>query len=222
VLTAARSAQERAQEIGAEAFLDKPFEIDELVRLVKVMSAPPSEAVKDENDLVALAKLGNQEAFVKLYDRYYDRIFRHISYRVNRIEDAEDLTQQVFLRAWGAIGRFEQRGSPFLAWLYTIAHNLLVSSYRKKPASYMRDDYPDSRSDSDPELQAAAHWEREHLLEAIQKLSPVQQKIITMRFLDNIDFHTIAEAVGKTEVNVRVIQYRALQQLRRVLEQEGS
>jgi len=221
VLTASQSAAESAAEIGAEAFLDKPFEIDELIRLVQAICVQPAEVVTEEESWVSDAKRGNQEAFMKLYDRYYDRIFRHISYRTNRVEDAEDLTQQVFFQAWSALGRYEQRGAPFPAWLFTIAHNLLVNSYRQKAApSVIKEDIPDYRADSDPERQAYLRMERERILAAIRKLTAVQQQVVTMRFLDNVDYHTIAAVVGKSEVNVRVIQYRALQQLRRLLQEE--
>src|SRR5436305_2441957 len=85
----------------------------------------------DERAQIELAIAGDEHAFAALYDRHLDRVFRHIYYRVGNRADAEDLTQQVFLKAWQAVGRYRQTGAPFIAWLLTIAHNLVVSFYRK-------------------------------------------------------------------------------------------
>src|SRR5688572_3306276 len=93
-----------------------------------VVSHPPF----DERELVARATQGDEGAFTALYDYFFDRIYRHVYYRVGRTQDAEDLTQQIFLQAWRALSRYRQTETPFVAWLFTIAHNTIVSFYRRQ------------------------------------------------------------------------------------------
>ena len=187
---------------------------------VMFSSAPSSW--EDEDGWIVLAKQGDQDAFVHLYDRYYMRIYRYVSCRVRRVQDVEDLTQQVFLQAWGAIGHYEQRSSPFKAWLFTIAYHLVVNEYRRKPTYELNDDSVDRRPDSDPENVAVAHWQQERLGHAIAQLLPTQQQVILLRFRNNLHPGQIAAALGRSEVNVRVIQHRALRQLRNILEDDPA
>ena len=82
--------------------------------------------------LVERAIDGDANAFGRLYDMHVDRIYRHVYYRVGNVADAEDLTQQVFIKAWQAIHRYKKTASPFLAWLIKISHNLVIDFYRSK------------------------------------------------------------------------------------------
>ena len=179
-----------------------------------------SPAVAEE-DLVDGAVAGDEAAFAALYDRHVDRVYRHVYYRVGNRADAEDITQQVFLQAWRAIGRYRRGGAPFLAWLLTIAHNSVISFYRRaKPARYLDLDVPATAPWSDPETAAFAEHDRQMVRRAITKLKPDQQHVITMRFLEHFDYATVAAVLGKGEGNIRVIQHRALQELRRLLAAE--
>jgi len=137
------------------------------------------------------------------------------------MEDAEDLAQQVFLQAWRALGRYRQTGTPFVAWLFTIAHNVVVSFYRRQRPTTPLDtetlDWPDELR---PEAVAELGIEYERVRQAMQHLKPEQQQVLAMRFLEDLPFRDIALALGKSEVNVRVMQHRALLELRRVLERD--
>lgn len=180
-------------------------------------------AAEREETLIAQAAGGDEAAFAQLFDRYYDRVYRYVYYRLGRSEDADDVTQQVFLQAWRALGRYRQTGSSFVAWLLTIAHNTAINFIRRtKTAHYLEYDLPETRPQSDPEHMAEVRFEQARVRRAVLKLTPDQQQVITMRFLEDLDTHEIAAAMGKTEVNVRVIQHRALEQLRRILEQEAD
>lgn len=175
----------------------------------------------DETTLVLRAVGGDTAAFTTLYDQYYDRIYRHVYYRVGRVEDAEDLTQQVFLQAWRAIGRFRPKGSPFVAWLFTIAHNIVVNFYRRsKAVQPLPENVAALRVDGGPE--SDLRMDQEQVRQAITMLKPDQQQVLIMRFLEDLPHRDIAVAIGKSEANVRVIQHRALHELRQVLEREGS
>jgi RNA polymerase sigma-70 factor (ECF subfamily) len=180
-------------------------------------------ACTDEGVLVAQAIQGDERSFTGLYDRYYDRIYRHLYYRVGRGEDAEDLTQQVFLQAWRAIGRYRQGTTPFVAWLFTIAHNTVVSFYRRNRVSVsLEADLTERPSPDGVEEPIEIRLEHERARRAIARLKPDQQLVLSMRFLENLDYRDIGTALGKSEGNVRVIQHRALQELRKLMESEDG
>ena len=139
------------------------------------------------------------------------------------MEDAEDLVQVVFLQAWRAIGRYKVTGSPFVAWLFTITHNLVVSFYRGNHATVaLEKDIPEVRQTSHPEFAAESVLDQERTRTAISKLRPDHQKVINLRFIENLAHRDIAESLGKSEGAVRVIQHRALLELRHILEREEA
>lgn len=174
--------------------------------------------IAEDGVLIDAACAGSTQAFAELYDRYLDRVYRHVYYRVGNRADAEDLTQQVFLQAWNAIGRFKKTGAPFVAWLMTIAHNLVVSMYRRAKDVQSLELEPETLARwASPEAETLAEFDRESVREAILRLKADQQQVVIMRFVEDIDYPAIAAAIGKSEGNVRVIQHRALQELRRLL-----
>src|SRR3972149_7230162 len=174
-----------------------------------------------EEPLVEAAVAGSVEGFASLYDRHLDRIFRHVYYRVGNRADAEDLTQQVFLQAWRAIGRYKRTRTPFIAWLLTIAHNLGISFRRGQKETCELD--MDLRTDerwANPEAEALTTYDRLAVRRAILKLKAEQQQVVIMRFVERFDYGDVAAALGKSEGNGRVIQHRALAELRRLLANE--
>lgn len=176
------------------------------------------ERTEHEERLIDASIAGDVEAFAALYDRYVERMYRHAYYRVGNRADAEDLTQQLFLQAWRAIGRYQRTGAPFVAWLFTIAHNLATSFYRRRRESAPLDlETPAHDRWSDPEAEALAQHDREAVRQAILKLKPDQQQVVMMRFLEHLEYADIAAALDKSEGNVRVILHRALGELRRAL-----
>ncbi len=164
---------------------------------------------------------GDADAFGRLYDMYVDRVYRHVYYRVGSTEDAEDLTQQVFLKAWQAIGRYKKTSSPFLAWLMRISHNLVIDFYRsKKDKAYLDFEIAASDSHSSPERVAEMEFDQQQLRRAILQLPAEQQQVIMMGFIEGFSHAEIASALGKSEGAVRVIQHRALKRMRNILEEE--
>jgi RNA polymerase sigma-70 factor (ECF subfamily) len=188
----------------------------------EVKQAPlPSASTDDEIALVEAAIRGDSRAFAALYDRHADRVYRHVYYRVANQPDAEDLTQQVFLQAWRAIDRYQRTGAPFVAWLLTIAYHVVVShSRRAKPTASL--DLEPAATDrwADPEGETMSRFERHAVRAAILRLKPDQQQVIIMRFVEHFDHADVAAALGKSEGYVRVIQHRALSELRRMLAHE--
>jgi len=179
------------------------------------------EPTSDEATLVKRAIGHDPEAFGRLYDIHVDRVYRHIYYRVGNEQDAEDLTQQVFLKAWQAIHRYKKTASPFIAWLMTISHNLVVDSYRtKKDRAYLEAEVLVDSPASSPEQAAENSLEQQRLRKAILQLGSDEQQVIILRFIEGFEFTEIASVLKKKEGNVRVILHRALVKLRNILEED--
>lgn len=170
-----------------------------------------SDAVRS---CVRLAQKGDTEAFGRLYERFQPEIVRYLAHRTGDPDLAEDLAQQVFLKAWRAIPRYHDRGYPFRAWLYRIAHNQMVDHHRTK--RYTSDlDGVDPGGQSNTE-EYVLHGElQEHLACALNRLSDDHRQVLVMRFLMERSAREIGETMGRKEVTVRGLQLRALRALRR-------
>ncbi len=178
-----------------------------------------AETKADDTLLIQRAISGDTDAFGKLYDMYVDRVYKHLYYRVGNIADAEDLTQQVFLKAWQAIGRYKKTASPFLAWLMTISHNLVVDYYRtKKDKAYLEAEVTANDLASSPEGIAEARYVQQQLRRVILQLPGEQQQVVLLRFIEGFRYAEIAAVLGKSEGAIRVILHRALVKLRHILE----
>jgi RNA polymerase sigma-70 factor (ECF subfamily) len=176
-------------------------------------------AGRPEAELIAAAKEGNAVAFAALYDLFADRVYRHILYRTGNPADSEDLTQQTFLKAWQAMGRYRVTEVPFVAWLLTIAHNAVVSHFRSKRDHVPLDlDLPLPDTSAGPQEEAERKFHQAAVRRALAKLPHDQQQVVVMRYLDEFDYADIAKALKKTENNVRVIAHRALKRMQRSLE----
>ena len=174
--------------------------------------------------LVARAGRRDQAAFAELYEQFLSPVYRYAFYRLGNRADAEDLAEQVFLQAWATIDRFRWQGKPFLAWLYALAHNLVIDGRRRmKPAQSLdHDEYP-----LDVESPGAARdmtdWmDAELLAPAICRLTPEQQQVINLKFIEGFDTAQVARLMDRREGTIRALQLRALQSLRRALEQHGE
>ena len=171
-----------------------------------------------EETLVRRAAAGDAEAFADLYERHLDRVFRYLYYRLGHREDAEDLAEQVFLKAWQAIAGYDCRGAPFSAWIFRIAHNLLVDHRRARRETEPLDDDLEIEDDEDaPDELVARRLEARELAKALGELSSVEQSVVALRFVEKLDHRSVASIIGKSEVATRSIQSRALARLARVL-----
>jgi RNA polymerase sigma-70 factor (ECF subfamily) len=177
----------------------------------------------DVESLIDRAVGGDTEAFGRLYDVYADRIYRHIYYRISNIEDARDLTQEVFMKAWQALPRYRRTKTPFLGWLFTISHNRVIDYYRtKKDYAHLNDNaiLIEDREGS-PERLAEDHFTQQEIRRVIIQLPKDQQQVILMSFIEGFAYKEIAAALNKTEGNIRVIMYRALKKMREILDRAG-
>ena len=184
------------------------------------MEIPFEETSKNPDELLVRRAIGrDRAAFTTLYQKYVDQIYRHTYYRVGNQEDAEDITEEVFIRAWKAIDRFNKTGAPFVSWLITISRNLIIDHYRVKKIHVSLEKMEiaaDSRSN--PEELAEVKFNEEYIRGAIEKLKEEKRQVIMLRFIDGFSYAEIAGMLKKSEGAVRVIQYRALSDLKRILE----
>ena len=139
--------------------------------------------------------------------------------------EAEDLTEQVFLKAWEHIAAYDQRGLPFAAWLYRVAHNLVVDYHRtRRPTTSLTEPVAETLVDkgAGPEEQVERRLAAAEVAEALRTLNPEQQQIILLRFVQGLSHAEAASIMGKSEGALRVLQYRALGALNEALRRAGG
>ena len=176
--------------------------------------------MQDEEGLVQRAKQHDQEAFARLYDEYFDKIYRYVALKIGDKTEAEDMTQQVFLKALQSISSFKWKGVPFSAWLYRIAHNQVVDYLRKKkrrPATLMDESLVSSDSENNPQLIAERNIDTERLLSATQRLTDAQREVISLRFTSELSTAQVAEIMGKSQGAIKALQHSAIVALRKAL-----
>lgn len=168
----------------------------------------------DEKRLVQKAKSGDPDAFARLYDAYVDRIYRYIYFRVSDDSTTEDLTSQVFLKAWEYLDRYQSGSSPYLAWLYTIARNLVIDYYRTKKETVDLDDAIHlSSNEPSPDEEVQSRFELQAMRDALQFLTDEQQQVLILRFIAGLSTENVASIMDKREGAIRALQMRALQSL---------
>src|SRR5512140_1874530 len=132
--------------------------------------------------LVQRACMGDRDAFGALYESTFDRIFRYIFFRVSNDETAEDLASKVYLKAWESLPRFQAGNSPFIAWLYTIAHNTVIDHYRTARQNVNLDEASNLADHTPlPQEQCEGHADVDALRGALCHLTAVQQEVVTMK-----------------------------------------
>jgi RNA polymerase sigma-70 factor (ECF subfamily) len=173
------------------------------------------EPLTDELTLVRLAQLGDQDMFGHLYDAYVERIYRYIYFRVADDMLAEDITSQVFLKVWEKLDTYQAGQSPFMAWIYRIAHNAVIDHYRTKKVSVSLDDVrPVELSHSDEiDEKLDLQIQSQELREALQELTEEQQQVLILKFVGGLSTTEIAHQLGKQQGAVRALQMRGLQGL---------
>ncbi len=173
----------------------------------------------EERSWVQRARQGDGEAVGLLYRRYAPAIFRYLYYRLGDQQVAEDMTSEVFVRALEALPRYRERGIPFSAWLYRIAGARVADHFRqhrRRPTVALS---PESVAEGRSlEEQAELRMVAGDLQRAVAELTPLQQQVILLRFVEGLAHSDVGRILGRSEGAVRVLQYRALEALRRLLE----
>lgn len=178
----------------------------------------------NEEDILARASQGDRDAFGLLYERYVERIFNYVYYRTGNTHDAEDLTARVFQRAMNHIKNYTDRGVPFSAWLYRIAHNLVANWHRdrSRKQEIPLDDIPILPSKGDhPEKNLVRSQEQDVLLRMIRKLPGERQNLLILKFVENMSNAEIGQVMRRSEGAVKSLYHRTLLALRDQLEDQN-
>ena len=171
----------------------------------------------EDNEILEAAIAGDSESFGLLYERYVTRIFNYIYYRVGNVSDAEDLTERVFIRALRHIGNYSQRGLPFSAWLYRIAHNLVANWHRdnsRRKDVPLDDGLLLSQHFNFPEQELLRTEEQEKLMLVIQGLPEERQELLILKFVDDLSNAEIGKVMGRTEGAIKSLYHRTLLNIR--------
>jgi len=171
---------------------------------------------QNESALIEQAK-NDPEAFGQLYELHVDRIYNYIYYRVGNTNDVEDLTARTFFQALQKIDHYEDRGIPFSAWLYRIAHNLVANWHRQQSRrkSIPLEDLAVVRSTRPHPSQVAEQQEtQDELLSAIHRQAEDRQQLIILKFVERLPNAEIGRIMGRTESSIKSLYHRTLISLR--------
>ena len=181
-------------------------------------SRADNKTATTEADVIRLAQTGDEEAFGELYQRNLNAIFRYIQQRVNDMDEVENLTQVVFVKAWQALERYQPTKVPFRAWLYRIAGNTVIDYYRThKETIDIDSQWRLVDGQASPEEMLLSGERSETIHSAINQLKPSYQQVISLRFMEERDYPEAALVLDRQVNAVRVLQHRALGALQKVL-----
>ena len=170
-----------------------------------------------EDKALALATEGDTAAFGVLYDKYAGRIYNYIYYRTGSTLDAEDLTSRVFFRAMKHITNYTDRGVPFSAWLYRIAHNLVANWHRdssRRQEVELEDGYRNNKDDEHPEAALLESEEQSALMRLIRDLPEERQQLLILKFVEHMSNSEIGQIMDRTEGAIKSLYHRTLMSLR--------
>jgi len=177
--------------------------------------------VEDEAKIVAAARAGDAAAFARLYGRYVRRIYRYLYSRVGDPSDAEDLTSRTFLAALEALPRYRHRGR-FAAWIFSIAYRKAMDHFRSRREQPPLDEASTVGTAPDPAGQVIQAQARIHLARRIGELTDEQQELLRLRYVADLSFAEIGDALGKSEDAAKKSLYRLLAVLQERMEADGG
>ena len=177
---------------------------------------------KKRNRMVSQAQQGDQQAIAALYDRHFEAVYNYIFYRVSDQLTAEDLSTEVFIRMLDNLPGYVDRGKPFLAWLYTIARNLVIDHYRAqeklRPAELKEDQLQSLRPGPAQVVQEG--MTRDCFRKALDRIPETQRQMLVHRFINGFSFQEITALLEKSDRALRSLQHRALRSLESALKEE--
>jgi RNA polymerase sigma-70 factor (ECF subfamily) len=184
----------------------------------------PGRLDKD-HELIKQAQRGDTHAFGDLYEVHAPVIYRYLFAHLENSMDAEDLTGEVFLKAWQSLPKYSERGVPFLAFLFRIAHNVLIDHYRQNRRVETKspddmDGYKEVGREEPVDL-IGSQMEHQQILSVLSKLRTDYQSVLTLRFISELSPEETAQVMNRSVGAIRVLQHRALDALRVEIDRKG-
>lgn len=168
---------------------------------------------------------GKRARVADLYETHFERVARYIGVRIGDLSEAEDLASEVFVRALRSVDSYRETGAPMEAWVFKIAHNMVVDHLRKKsrrPAAVPVDEaFPLAGAD-DPTENLERQQEVQQLHRAVSRLSEAQQQVLALRFGAEMTSEQAAQVMGKKPGAIREMQSAAVKKLREILGSETA
>lgn len=187
-------------------------------------NTPVDEATPefDERAVVDAARQGDQGAVGHLYVHYLPRVYRYVAARLGPGEDAEDVTEEIFLRVIDGLDRFRWRDVPFGAWLFRIARNEIVSHVRKQRTRGGAAQLSEGIPDASPGHVEAVEFQMTLAVvrEAADRLPEAQRQVIALRFGAGLSVAETAKTLNKSENNVKVLQHKAIARLQKMVRRD--
>ncbi len=169
------------------------------------------------------ARRYNEDKLASLYEEYYDKIAHYAYVRIGIRTEAEDIAGEVFLKALNSLKSYKERGIPMQAWLFRIAHNLVVDYLRKMAKrKTVPIDTVDAEADEDPATVAEKKVELERVTKAMEQITPEQREVLSLRFFGGLTSKEVASILNKSDGAVREMQRAAIGKLRKLLVTEQS
>jgi len=185
----------------------------------------PARLDKDQ-ELIKKAQRGDSFAFGELYECHAPAIFRFLFAHLDSRMDAEDLTGEVFLKAWQSLPKYNERGVPFLAFLFRIARNILIDHYRRsnRQESKAPEELDGFKQEGilEPVELVGSRMEHQHILQVLSGLRSDYQSVLTLRFISELSPEETAQVMERSVGAIRVLQHRALTALRQEIEKTGK
>jgi RNA polymerase sigma-70 factor (ECF subfamily) len=178
-----------------------------------------------DDEALSSATQGDKLAFGELYDKYATRIYNYVYYRTGSSQDAEDITSRVFFRAMRHITNYTDRGVPFSAWLYRIAHNLVANWHRDSSRHQeveLEDGYRASKDEEHPEIALLESEEQNALMRLIRDLPEERQQLLILKFVEHMSNAEIGEIMDRTEGAIKSLYHRTLLSLREEITKDTS
>ncbi|MBU1146299.1 RNA polymerase sigma factor [Patescibacteria group bacterium] len=167
-----------------------------------------------EKQIIKACQAGNFEGFGLLYEAYVKKIYSFVYYKTYHKETAEDIVSAVFMKALENIGGYKSGRGSFSAWLYGIARHAVIDHYRAARPSTNIEDVWDLADDQNLEIDFDAREKLGEVKKYLAKFSPTHREIIIMRLWGEMSYREIAEVVGASEANCKMIFSREMGKLR--------
>ncbi len=175
-------------------------------------------ALSDEIILIEKAKDFDSEAWTEIYKRYYHKIYVYLGHKLGNMDLAEDMAATVFLEALERIETFTYRGIPLSAWLYRIAHNMMVEHFRHRAKVHTEPLTEDLILETaEPDEVIERNLARQDLTMALKKLTDEQRQVILLKFMAGLTNTEVARVINKPVGAIKSLQHRALVSLRRII-----